>query len=282
MIGFRAEGAVRACEPARRLGDRVRARRAHRRRTPLAPARGRAGDRGAGAGRRPAATGRRGRASGCRPSGAAVRPGQRAGAGVTEGRLGGLMLAPTRSGALLLFLVPAQLSFALAMTDADLLTSPRLRRARELPRARGTTLLQRGGVAVGAVRRGRRAAAAGDRDRLRAAAARAVPGRRTGAHGGVPAERDPRQRVRALWLFLLNPVYGPINGLLGLVGIAPVSWFSGGEGAFAAIVLMLGFTVGEAFIVALAARQELPAELYSSPAWRARAPGTCCGPSRCR
>jgi multiple sugar transport system permease protein len=58
-------------------------------------------------------------------------------------------------------------------------------------------------------------------------------------------------------------LYGPINGLLGLFGIAPVSWFSDGDAAFAAIVLMLGFTIGESFIVALAARQELPAELYS-------------------
>jgi multiple sugar transport system permease protein len=47
------------------------------------------------------------------------------------------------------------------------------------------------------------------------------------------------------------------------VGIGPVSWFSDGDAAFAAIVLMLAFTVGESFIVALAARQELPAELYA-------------------
>jgi multiple sugar transport system permease protein len=66
-----------------------------------------------------------------------------------------------------------------------------------------------------------------------------------------------------IWLFLLNPIYGPVNWLLGLVGIAPVSWFSDGNAAFLAIVIMLAFTVGEAFIVALAARQELPAELYS-------------------
>jgi multiple sugar transport system permease protein len=47
------------------------------------------------------------------------------------------------------------------------------------------------------------------------------------------------------------------------VGIGPVSWFSDGDAAFAAIVLMFAFTVGESFIVALAARQELPAELYA-------------------
>ena len=45
---------------------------------------------------------------------------------------------------------------------------------------------------------------------------------------------------------------------------------------------MLAFTVGEAFIVALAARQELPEELYAVPGWRARARGSCCARSRCR
>ena len=35
------------------------------------------------------------------------------------------MLVPYVAGALLLFVVPAQLSFALALTDADLLTTPR-------------------------------------------------------------------------------------------------------------------------------------------------------------
>jgi multiple sugar transport system permease protein len=66
-----------------------------------------------------------------------------------------------------------------------------------------------------------------------------------------------------VWLFLLNPVYGPVNALLGAFGVAPVSWFSDGDAAFAAIVLMMAFTAGEAFIVALAARQELPDELFS-------------------
>ena len=35
-----------------------------------------------------------------------------------------------------------------------------------------------------------------------------------------------------------------------------------GGGAMATIVLMGGFTIGEGFVVALAARQELPGELY--------------------
>jgi multiple sugar transport system permease protein len=73
----------------------------------------------------------------------------------------------------------------------------------------------------------------------------------------------PDTAYALVWLFLLNPLYGPVNALLGAVGIGPVSWFSDGDAAFAAIVLMLAFTVGESFIVALAARQELPGELYA-------------------
>ena len=44
---------------------------------------------------------------------------------MTERRQLLLMLAPYGAGALLLFVIPAQLSLALAMTDADLVTTPR-------------------------------------------------------------------------------------------------------------------------------------------------------------
>ena len=43
---------------------------------------------------------------------------------MSERRQLALMLAPYVVGALLLFVIPAQLSFALALTDADLLTTP--------------------------------------------------------------------------------------------------------------------------------------------------------------
>ena len=74
-----------------------------------------------------------------------------------------------------------------------------------------------------------------------------------------------------LWLFLVNPLFGPINAVLGAVGLPRPSWLTIGAGAMATIVLMSGFTIGEGFVVALAARQELPRELYGSRAWRARA-----------
>jgi multiple sugar transport system permease protein len=65
-----------------------------------------------------------------------------------------------------------------------------------------------------------------------------------------------------LWLFLVNPLFGPMNALLGAVGLPEPDWLTTGTGAMATIVLMSGFTIGEGFVVALAARQELPKELY--------------------
>jgi multiple sugar transport system permease protein len=174
-----------------------------------------------------------------------------------------LMLTPYAVGALLLFLVPAQVSFALALTDADLLTSPRyigLENFRELaedPFFGG--VLWRSALFVAIVVPLRLAIATGFALLLHAH----FRGAGTGRTAAFLPSVIPDSAYALIWLFLLNPLYGPLNGLLGLAGIGAISWFSSGEAAFAAIVLMLGFTIGESFIVALAARQELPAELYS-------------------
>jgi multiple sugar transport system permease protein len=177
---------------------------------------------------------------------------------VSERRQLALMLAPYAVGALLLFVIPAQLSLALAMTDADLVTTPRFV---GLDNLRALTEDPFFGEVVW---------------RSALFVALAVPLRLAMATGfalllhtrfrGVGAARTavfspsviPDTAWALVWLFLLNPLYGPINALIG-----PVSWFSDGDAAFAAIVLMFAFTVGESFIVALAARQELPAELYA-------------------
>lgn len=174
-----------------------------------------------------------------------------------------LMLAPYAAGALLLFAIPAQLTFALALTDADLLTPPRyvgldnFRELAEDPVFPG--VLWRSLLFV-AVLVPLRLALATAFALLLHARFRAARAGRTAAF--LPTV-IPDTAYALVWLFLLNPLYGPVNGLLGLAGIGPVSWFSDGSAAFAAIVLMLCFTVGESFIVALAARQELPAELYA-------------------
>jgi multiple sugar transport system permease protein len=182
---------------------------------------------------------------------------------VGERRQLALMLAPYVLGALLLFVVPAVFSLSLALTDADLLTTTRfigLDNFRELAADEiFAGVLWRSALFV-AIAVPLRLAVAVGLALLLQARARAVGAGRTAAF--LPSV-VPDAAWAAVWLFLLNPVYGPVNWLLGLIGIAPVSWFSNGTAAFFAIVFMLAFTIGEAFIVALAARQELPAELYS-------------------
>jgi len=73
-----------------------------------------------------------------------------------------------------------------------------------------------------------------------------------------------------LWLWLLNPLYGPINTFLGSGG-APNStwigyplpqWLTHPNDARAAIVILSLFTIGEGFVILLVTRQGLPAELY--------------------
>jgi len=175
-----------------------------------------------------------------------------------------LMLAPYVIGALLLFIAPAAYSLALALTDADLLTPSRfigLANFEELAFDDDIFpgVLWRSALFVAIAVPLRLAVATGLALLLHARAR----GARTGRTFAFLPSVVPDAAWAMIWLFLLNSIYGPVNWLLGLVGIAPVSWFSDGNAAFVAIVLMMAFTVGEAFIVALAARQELPEELYS-------------------
>jgi multiple sugar transport system permease protein len=72
----------------------------------------------------------------------------------------------------------------------------------------------------------------------------------------------PEAAYALLWLYLLNPLYGPVNLGLGAAGLPEPEWFTSSAGAMAAVVLMLSFTIGEGFVVALAARQEIPDELH--------------------
>lgn len=67
-----------------------------------------------------------------------------------------------------------------------------------------------------------------------------------------------------LWLWLLNPLYGPLALALGSVGIDDV--LTDPWGARIAVAVMGAFQIGEAFIVALAARRTIPKNLYEAAA----------------
>jgi multiple sugar transport system permease protein len=73
-----------------------------------------------------------------------------------------------------------------------------------------------------------------------------------------------------LWLWMFNPLYGPINQALQLggengltvFGRTPPQWLTDPVDAQAAIIVMSLFTIGETFIVLLAVRRALPPDVY--------------------
>ena len=65
-----------------------------------------------------------------------------------------------------------------------------------------------------------------------------------------------------LWLWILNPLFGPLNLLLAAVGLPTFDWLVTPDSTRAGIVLMSVFTIGEGFLVAMATRQQIPSQLY--------------------
>lgn len=171
------------------------------------------------------------------------------------------LLAPYLLGLTLLVFAPAIATFALAFFDWDLISSPAaagLGNFRELARdpVFGISIANSLGFA-----------------------AWAVPLRVLGALGlalllhrrfrGVGAYRTaawiptvvPDIAWGLVWLWILNPLFGPLNLLLEAVGLGTRSWLSDPAAARTAVVLMSVFTIGEGFLVALATRQEIPVEV---------------------
>jgi multiple sugar transport system permease protein len=65
-----------------------------------------------------------------------------------------------------------------------------------------------------------------------------------------------------IWLWIFNPLYGPLNLTLERLGLPSPSWFSDPDAARWAVIVMTAFTLGEAFVAVLAVRASLPRELY--------------------
>ncbi len=60
------------------------------------------------------------------------------------------------------------------------------------------------------------------------------------------------------WLWIFNPLYGPLNVTLRAVGIEGPAWMLDETGARFAIILMLSWQFGEGFVVCLAALSDIP------------------------
>jgi multiple sugar transport system permease protein len=190
---------------------------------------------------------------------------------VTERRQVLLMLGPYVLGVTLLVAAPAAVTFALALTDYDLITDASfvgLDNFRELLRDDVFQTALANSLVFAALAVPLRLAAAFALALLLHRRARGVGAQRSAT---VLPTVIPDVAYGLIWLWLFNPIYGPINAFLRIGGdtpdttawgVLPPQWLTHPNDARAAIVIMSLFTIGEGFVVLLVTRQGLPAELY--------------------
>lgn len=181
---------------------------------------------------------------------------------VPEATAARAMLAPYALGLVLLLVLPAAVTFALSLTEYDLFSAPSFAGLRNFgdllddPSFRAAlpaTLaflalavpLRVGGALLLALLLHRRS--------------RASAIQRGAVFGPTVV---PDVAIALLWLFLANPLYGPMAVLLGAAGLPVPDLLTDRTGALLLVVLMSSFAIGEGFVIALAVRRELPEELY--------------------
>jgi multiple sugar transport system permease protein len=190
---------------------------------------------------------------------------------VSDRRQIALMLAPYLCGVVALVALPALVTFALAFSEYDLLRSPRfigVDNFRELADDEVFGIALKNSLVFAAFAVPLRLAAALGLALLLHRRFTGVGGYRSAA---VLPTVIPDIAYGLVWLWLFNPLYGPINLLLKIGGdsptttawgVQPPQWLTHPNDARAAIIIMSLFTIGEGFVILLVTRQGLPTELY--------------------
>lgn len=175
-----------------------------------------------------------------------------------------LLLTPFLAGALLLIGLPALITFGLAFTRYDALGTPvwvGLENFAAIIRREVFWIAVRNSLLFAAI---------------------AAPLQVTGAlllalllhpeRRGVHLYRSsiylttviPDVAFALIWLWLLNPLYGPINALLGWFGAPQPAWLIESGTALPALALMAATRVGEGMLLLIAARQALPVVYFDA------------------
>jgi multiple sugar transport system permease protein len=181
--------------------------------------------------------------------------------GTSERRLLWVMAAPFVVGVAVLVLAPALGTFSIAAFDWDLLGPPRfvgLGNVRELLDdpvfrislrnsllflAAAVPLRLLGAVVLALALRGR------------------TRGQAVGRVAVVLPTVVPDAAYALLWLWLLDPLFGPVNLALSALGLPAPAWFARAGPARWAVILMSVWQLGEGFLIALVARRQVPREL---------------------
>lgn len=171
-------------------------------------------------------------------------------------------LVPVVGGALLLVVVPAVLTLALGFTHYDALSSPRAAGFGNFQRMWADPIFRqalRNSLIFAAIAVPLRLGVALGVGLLLSRARRGVGAPRTAV--ALPSF-VPDVAYALLWLWVFNPLYGPLSAVLRAVGLPGTDWLLGPWGARMSIVIMSLFQVAEAFIVVVAVRNEIPGDLY--------------------
>ena len=74
----------------------------------------------------------------------------------------------------------------------------------------------------------------------------------------------PEAALALAFLWIFNPLYGPLNGLLDALGLPTPGWLVQPLLAKPALVIMALFTIGEGFLILLSGLRNIPPELYDA------------------
>ena len=69
-----------------------------------------------------------------------------------------------------------------------------------------------------------------------------------------------------LWLYIFNPLFGPLTLGFEAVGLSSPEWLVDPATSRFSVALMSAFQIGEGFVIALAVRRSIPNHLYESAA----------------
>ena len=162
-----------------------------------------------------------------------------------------LMVAPYLVGITLLVVIPALITFGIAFTDDDLIRAPNLIGADNF------TALAHDNVFWISLRNSLVYAFVATPLRLAGALGMALLLHRRRRGNGAARTATylpsvvPDVAYALLWLWLFNPLYGPINLVLGSLHVPKPRWFSDPQPAMAVVIIMSLFQIGEGFLVLL-------------------------------
>ena len=177
-----------------------------------------------------------------------------------------MLLAPFLLGATLLILLPALFTLVLAFTEYDALTAPVWSGLQNF-----RTIFQREVFWI-AVRNSLAFVALGVPLQLLGALLLALLlhqqqwGVRHYRNAAYLPTVIPDVAYALIWLWLFNPLYGPLNKVLAAVGLPQPAWLVDDNTALLSIIFMSSFRIGEGMLLLIAALQAMPSAYFQAAA----------------